>query len=378
MTKTIVEGSRAAAEAVKLCKPKLIAAYPITPQTHIVEDLAKLIADGELDCEYVLVESEFSAQSAVQGASATGVRTYTATASQGLSLMYEVLGATSGMRLPVVMTVANRALSAPINIWNDQQDTIAVRDCGWIQLYCETIQEVVDKTIQAYKIAENHKVLLPVMVCMDGFILTHTTEPVDIPEQSEVDSFLPEYKPLFKLDSDHPVTMGPVGFPTDYYKFRIQQFEAMKNSLKIIEDCSKEFTKEFNRGGNGLIEEYGDGDNVIISLGSVCGTIKDIIDETDNIRLIKLECFRPFPSKELKKAVNNASAIGVLEKDISIGFGGAIWGEVKAVMQKENIPIINFIAGLGGRDITLPNIRDCFEVIKAAGLGKDVKEINWI
>jgi len=377
--KNILEGSRAIAEAVKACKPDVIAAYPITPQTHIVEDLAKFVADGDMDSEYIMVESEFAAASAVQGSSAAGSRTYTATSSQGLFLMFEPLWASSGMRLPIVMTVANRSVSAPISIWNDQQDTISARDCGWLQLYGETNQEVADKTIQAYKIAENHDVLLPVMVCMDGFVLTHTTEPADVPDAKQVAEFLPPYKPKFKLDPKKPVTMGPVGFPKDYYKFRIQQQEAMDNALKVIEEVAKEFKDKFGRGTDGFIEQYGDGDVAIVSLGSVCGTIKDAIDDVGGIKLIKLECLRPFPEKKLVKVLKDFKAIGVLEKDISVGFGtGGVFAEIQSALYGENIPMLNFIAGIGGKDVTLPAIKDSIEKIKKAAKGEKVPEVTWI
>jgi len=380
MVRKILEGSRAVAEVVMSCKPDVIAAYPITPQTHIVEDLAKLVADGELDSKYIMVESEFSAQSACQGASAAGSRTYTATSSQGLALMYEALWASAGMRLPIVMTVANRALSAPINIWNDQQDTMAVRESGWIQLFAETNQEAVDNTIKAFKISEDHDVLIPSMVCMDGFVLTHTFEPVDIPTEDEVAKFLPEYKPKIKLDPKNPVTMGPVGFPDSYWKFRKQQNKAMSESVKVIKKVYSDFRKEFGRGeGNGLFKTYGDGDVAIVSLGSVCGTIKDVIDEVGGIRLIVVECFRPFPREELAKELDGMQAVGVLEKDISIGIGGgALWYELKAALQGKDIPTLSFVGGLGGRDITLDMVRSAIEKIKDAGNGKKVAETTWL
>ena len=277
----ILEGSRAIAETIKSIGVDVVSAYPITPQTHIVEELAKIKADGEANFEYVRAESEFAAASIVEGASATGVRTYTATSSQGLLLMTEVLYNIAGMRLPVVMTDANRAISAPINIWNDQQDSISVRDAGWIQMYVENIQEAVDFHPIAYKLAEHKSIMLPVMVCMDGFILTHGIESVDMPSQEQVDKFLPPYKALYKVDVDKPMTLGPLVDPDSYMEARYAIQETHKDVLKMIPEMAAEFGKIFGRQYNGLIEEYKvkDADKVIVAMGSVCGSIKDVIDE---------------------------------------------------------------------------------------------------
>ncbi|PKP54600.1 MAG: pyruvate ferredoxin oxidoreductase [Candidatus Altiarchaeales archaeon HGW-Altiarchaeales-3] len=373
MTKTILEGSQAAAVAVKLCKPKVIAAYPITPQTHIVEDLAKMVANGEIDAEYIKVESEHSAMSACVGASAAGVRTYTATSSQGLALMHEILYVVSGMRLPVVMVNANRALSAPISIWNDQGDSMGQRDTGWLHLFAETNQEVLDLTIQAYKIAENRDILLPVMVCMDGFTLTHTVEPVDVPDPEDVDSFLPDYKPLYKLDTENPMTFGPIAFPDAYMEFRKMQWDAMNKSKEVIKEVAAEFKEKFGRSaGNGLIEEYNmeNAEYALVTLGSVAGTIKDVIDGT-NVGLIRIVAYRPFPIEDLRTALKGVKAVGVIEKDVSIGLGGAVWIELKALIDN---PCYGFIAGLGGRDITLDTVQKIIDDLKS----EDVKDVNWV
>ncbi|MCX6710412.1 MAG: pyruvate ferredoxin oxidoreductase, partial [Candidatus Woesearchaeota archaeon] len=250
--KKVIEASDAVATAVKMCRPSVIPVYPITPQTHIVERLSKYVNNGELDSEMIDAESEHSAISAAMGASACGTRVFTATASQGLALMHEILFIVSGMRLPVVMAVANRTLSAPINIWNDQQDSISARDSGWIQLYVESAQEAFDTTIMAYKIAENRKVLTPVMVCLDGFTLSHVFEPVDIPEQRKVDSFLPKYSPLYSLDVKKPMSFGPIGFPNTFMGFKKMQQDAINNSASVIKSANDEFEKEFSRS-------YGDG-----------------------------------------------------------------------------------------------------------------------
>lgn len=370
--KKLIEGSHAIAEAVRLCAPKVVAAYPITPQTHIVEKISELVANGELDAEYVKVESEHSAMAACVGAQATGVRTYTATASQGLALMWEVLYAASGMRLPIVMGVANRSLSAPLNIWNDWSDALGARDSGWIQLYCETAQEALDTTIQAYKIAENQNVQLPVMVCIDGFYLSHTYEPVDVPESLK--GFLGDYKPMVTLDSKKPITQGAYATPDYYQEFKQQQEIAMQNAKKVIIETNNEFSSLFKRKyGNGLFETYNmeKAKNVIITMGTLAGTIKHVIDKEKikDVGLLKLKTFRPFPAKELEKALSSAESIGVLEKDISPGLSGALYSELNFIKK----PITGFIGGLGGRDITQKEILDIFDAIR-----KKKQGVNWI
>ncbi len=342
--------------------------------THIVEKLADMVADGELDAEYMNVESEHSAISACVGAQAAGVRTYTATASQGLALMHEILFIASGMRLPMVMTIANRSLSSPLNIWNDWSDSIASRDSGWLQLYCETAQEAFDTTIQAYKIAENEKVLLPVMVCIDGFILSHVYEPVDIPNKSDVKKFLPDYNG-FKIDFDKPITQGTWAGPEHYQGFKKMQQDAMTKSLKVISQVNTEFEKQFDRSyGNGLIELYNmkQAKHAIISMGSVCGTIKYVLEKNKitDIGLIRIKSYRPFPIQELKNSLKGITSAVVLEKDISLGSAGALMADTKAA---SNIPMTNIISGLGGRDITEKMILESFEYAR-----KGKEGIIWL
>lgn len=373
--KTIMEGSEAVARAVSLCKPGVIVAYPITPQTHIPENLASIIANGELNAININVESEHSAISACIGASASGIRTYTATSSQGLALMHEILFIASGMRLPIVMTNVNRALSAPINIWNDQQDSISERDSGWIQLYVENNQEAVDTMIQAFKIAEDENVLLPVMVCMDGFALTHCVEPVDIPSQEDVDKFLPPYKAIYKLDPENPMTFGPISFPDSYAEFRKMQHYAMENAKKVIAEVNESYYKIFNRKyGNGLIEKYNmEGAKfAIISFGSICGTIKDVIDEEEDVGLIRVKTLRPFPYDDLKDALKGIQRVAVIEKDVSVGLGGVLWSETGLVYNSDNL--YSCIAGLGGRDIRKEEIKEIIKNLRANKL----ERINWI
>ena len=362
----VVEGSYAVAHAVKVCKPNVISAYPITPQTHIVEDLAQFVADGEMNCESVNVESEHSALSLLVGASAAGSRTYSSTTSQGLALMHEVLFNASGMRLPIIMTIVNRALSAPINIWNDQQDSISQRDTGWIQLYAEDVQESADMIPQLYKIAEDSEVLLPAMACMDGFILSHVYEPVILLEQSLTDEFLPPYSPENVLDPKNPMSFGAFADPSTYTEFRYRQEKAMGVALKKIEEVANEFRDVYGRYYGGLIDGYAldDAEIVIMAMGSVIGTIKDTIDvlrsEGESVGLLKVRSFRPFPAEAVRTALKKAKVVITLDKNISIGKNeGALCTEVKACLHNTDlrVPLIGFMLGHGGRDIPMSTIK---------------------
>jgi pyruvate ferredoxin oxidoreductase alpha subunit len=365
----LMEGSRAVAETVLRCEPAVVSAYPITPQTHIVEDLAKFKADGKAKYEYVRAESEFAAASIVLGASATGVRTYTATSSQGLLLMAEVLFNIAGMRLPIVLTCANRAVSAPINIWNDQQDSVTVRDAGWIMLYGETNQEVVDMHIMAFKIAE--ELSLPVMVNMDGFLLTHTFEPVDLPSQSMIKKFLPAYKEKKGqfLDPKDPKTFGAFATPNDYFEIREELTNDLMKSAVTIKRIMKEFKKIFKRGNGELVEYYGpkNAEYIYIAMGSVIGTIKEFVDQhnKDNkkqIAVLKVKSLRPFPDSEIRKYLESKKYIAVIDKSISIGAEGILGTEIKRAMyESKKRPVIkNYIMGLGGRDIHQGMLGDIF------------------
>ncbi|MGA7470028.1 MAG: pyruvate synthase subunit PorA [Halobacteriota archaeon] len=368
----IMEGSHAIALAVKAARPNVVAAYPITPQTHIVEDISQLIADGDLDAQYVKVESEHSAMSVCLGASATGARTYTATTSQGLALMHEVLFNAAGMRLPIVMTVANRALSAPLSIWNDHQDSISERDSGWIQIYAEDNTEASDLTIQAYRIAEDSRIQVPVMVCMDGYTLTHTYEPVELLEQDLVDDFLPPYRPADFLNVNDPKSFGMFADPNYYTEFRYQNHRALEAAKAVIPQISSEFGEVFDRDYGGLIEEYrcDDAEYVLIAMGSVVGTLKDTVDDLrdDGVRAgaIKLRSYRPFPVDEIRSALAGLEAVGILDKNISLGFEGALFTDVKASLyHDDNAPkAFGFIAGLGGRDIPKRMFVKMFDYIR--------------
>jgi len=371
--KKFLEGSWAIAEAAKLCRPGVVAAYPITPQTHIVEHLAQFAADGELDAQTLNVESEHSACSVVLGSESAGVRSFTCTSSQGLLLMAEVVFCTAGMRLPVLMVCANRAVSAPINIWNDQQDSIALRDSGWIQLYAENNQEAVDLIISGYKLGENARIMLPVMVCVDGFILTHGMETVDIPSQAEVDKFLPKYNPAYKLDVNDPMSFGLLGDPSVYTETRYAIQKTMDDVLGFIPKVGKEYKDLTKRDNLKLLEEYKlvDAETVLVAMGSVCGTIKDVVDiersKGNKVGLLKVVTYRPFPKEAIAAALSKANYIGVIDKDISLGSDGALYSEIKAILSSDK-KISGFVAGLGGRDIKPATISNIIDLTK--------KEVN--
>ncbi len=374
----VISANKAIAEAVKLAKPKVIPVYPITPQTSISEYLAQFVADGDLRAEYIRVESEHSAISAAVGASGTGVRVFTATSSQGLALMHEILFAAAGLRNPIVMANANRALSAPLSIWNDQQDSISQRDTGWMQFYAENAQEALDLVLQAYRISENNEVLLPSMVCVDGFILTHTVEPVDVPSQEAVDKFLIPYKPKHAyLDPEDPMSLGTFTDPNYYMEARHDMEVAMEGSKNIIREIHDEFAEVFGRKYD-LVEKYlcEDAEIILVAMGSICGTIKTVIDslreQGEKIGLLKVIAFRPFPKDEICEATKNADRIAVLDKNISLGIGGVLYNEIKAKM---DLNASGFILGLGGRDVSPEDIKNIVNVTRNS---TSDDKINWI
>ena len=375
-----IEGSHAVDHVVAQCRPNVISAYPITPQTHIVEGLADIVGAGQLDAEFVNVESEFSAASVVLGASAAGARAYTATSSQGVLLMSEVIYCIAGMRLPIVLTCANRAISAPLSIWNDQQDSMAVRDAGWIQLYAEDNQEASDLHIQAFKIAE--QTFLPVMVCMDGFILTHAYEPVDLPEQKEVDDFLPTFKPRHIVDPRWPRGIGLFADPRFYMESRYILHRALEKSEETIKEVSSEFAKAFGRESGGFIKTYKleEADVVVVSMGSVVGTIKELIDQLEEegkkVGLLQICSYRPFPRHEVYRALKDKMNIVVLEKCISLGRGGILASDIRWSFpraEKKDRDISSFVAGLGGRNISIDDLRYMVEKV-----GKEPVEFEFL
>ncbi len=359
------EGSQGIAETIALCRPEVICAYPITPQTHIVETLATIVKAGRLKpCEFINVESEFAALSVAIGASACGARAYTATASQGILFMAEAVYNASGLGLPMVMTVGNRAIGAPINIWNDHTDSMALRDAGWIQLYAETNQEAMDLHIQAFRLGE--ELSLPVMVCVDGFILTHAYERVDVPSQVDVDSYLPPYQPRQIVDPDDPVTIGAMVGPEAYTEVRYLAHEKQMQALDLIPQLAAEFKDRFGRDSGGLLHTYRteDADTIVCALGSVNGTIKDVIDEMRNqgvkIGSVSLCSFRPFPSAALRAAMGRAKRIVTIEKSLSVGIGGNVSHNLRMALHDCDATVSTVIAGLGGRAITRQSLRRTF------------------
>lgn len=353
-----LEGSQALARTVALCRPQVVAAYPITPQTHIVEGIAKLVADGKLACEMVSVESEHSAASVALGAAVAGSRAYTASASQGILLMAEVLYDIAGLRIPLVMTCANRALSGPLNIWNDQQDSMSMRDSGWIQLYCATNQEAVDTTVQAFRIAERCE--LPVMVCVDGFTLTHTLEPLELPSAEQVDGFLPAYNFRHGLDPADPRSLGTLVGPEHFSEVRHAHHQALMRAQSEIEQADADWAEVVGRYCGGLLEVRGDPEARlgILTLGSVLGTLEDAMDadpELPRARFIKLRSYRPFPAEALRKACAGLDHLIVLERALSPGSGGIVGPEVQTALVEMAEPprVHNYAAGLGGRDLAL-------------------------
>ena len=370
-----LEGSQGVAEAVRLCRPNVICAYPISPQTHIVEALGRHVRSGALkDCEYINVESEFAAMSVAIGASAAGARSYTATASQGLLFMVEAIYNASGLGLPIVMTVANRAIGSPINIWNDQSDSLSQRDSGWLQLYAENNQEAVDLHIQAFRIAE--RLSLPVMVCMDGFVLTHALERMDIPSQEEVDRFLPPFEPRQVLDPADPVTIGAMVGPEAFTEVRYLMYYRFKQALEVIPEVQKEFAEVFGRNSGGLLSCYRceDADTRVIAMGSCLGTIKDAVDEMREagvkIGVVSLKSFRPFPYDVVREALDGAKNVIVVDRTVTPGSRGVLGMEVRSAVRETGTRVTNVIAGLGGRAITRKSLKKTFAEAIAGELPK--------
>ncbi len=356
-----IEGSQAVAAAVALCRPEVIAAYPISPQTHIVEALSDHVRTGRLEpCEYLMVESEFGAMSAAIGASAAGARAYTATASQGILYMAEALYNASGLGLPIVMTVANRAIGSPINIWNDHSDAMSQRDSGWIQLYAASNQEAVDLHIQAFRLAE--AVSLPVMVCMDGFVLTHAFEPVDLPTQEQVDAFLPPFEPRQVLDPAAPVTIGAMVGPEAFAEVKALMHVKQMQALDVIGEIAGEFAQAFGRTSGGLVRRYrsADAETVVVALGSVLGTIEDAVDELRDegvsVGAVGITCFRPWPLAELRAALGHAHRVVVLEKAFAVGLGGIVAQNVRLALDGLPARVDDVVGGLGGRPITRASV----------------------
>ena len=378
-----IEGSLGVAEAVALCRPEVICAYPISPQTHIVEALGEMVKSGKLaPCEFINVESEFSAMSVAIGASAAGARAYTATASQGLLYMVEAMFNASGLGLPVVMTVANRAIGAPINIWNDHSDAMSQRDCGWIQLYAETNQEALDLHIQAFRLGE--ELSLPVMVCMDGFILTHAYERLDLPSAAQVDAYLPPYEPRQVLDPKEPVSIGAMVGPDAFSEVRYLAHAKQMQALELIPRHAAEFKGIFGRDSGGLVRGYRteDAATIVVALGSVLGTIKDTVDEMreqgHRIGALGVISFRPFPLAEVRRILAPAQRVVVLEKSLAVGIGGILSANVRMALSGVQLHGYTVIAGLGGRPITRQSLHKLFREAERDELGPlTFLDLDW-
>lgn len=388
MAQVILEtGNRIAGLACKAARAEVVAAYPITPQTTVVEQIAELVEGGKMDAKFISVESEHSAMAACIGAAVGGARAFTATSAHGLALMHEMLHWASAARLPIVMAVVNRAMGPPWNIWADFSDSLSQRDTGWIQYYCADNQEIFDTIIQAYKLCEDKSVFLPAMVCFEGFILSHTSMPVKVPDQKEIDDFLPPYNPPWLIDVDNPLTHGSIVYPEWYMEFRYFMYEAMENARKLIPEIDKEYGRRFGFEHGGHIETYKceDADLIILSMGTIGSEAKLAVDnlrkQGQKVGAARVRVFRPFPKDEILNLSTNAQMLTIIDRQVSYGMEGPLHTEVKAsIYSKEVSPLIaGFIAGLGGRDVTLHDIeamvQKSLQYLKA---GKVEKEVQWI
>jgi pyruvate/2-oxoacid:ferredoxin oxidoreductase alpha subunit len=376
----VVEGSQAVADAVKLARVKVISAYPITPQTHIVEEIAKFCNDGTMDGKFICVESEHSAMASVIGASSGGVRSFTASSSHGLALMHEMLHWASSARLPIVMAEVNRALGPGWNLWLDQTDSLAQRDTGWIQLYCEDGQEAFDTTLLAFRLAE--LVNLPVMVVLDAFFLSHTYEPVDIPTQEEADRFLPPYEPKFKLDTKDPYTLGVVAPPYVYMEMRRSTQSAMETVPEVLAKVEDEFHSIFGRR-YGLADAYrcDDAEIVLVMAGTTASTCRQVVDDLrakgEKAGLLRLRMFRPFPAEAVAGMLSSAKKVAVVDRNCSFGVGGIFAQEIRAALyNRGGPPVYSYIAGLGGRDVTPDTIKSIYETTRDQA--KPESESVWV
>ncbi len=377
--KVVLTGNFAASYGATVSRTQVIPAYPITPQTTIVEILSEIVADGELDAEFIMVESEHTAMAAAIGASAAGARTFTATSAQGLLLMHEVLHWAGRARLPIVMANVNRAIAPGWSIWADATDSIAQRDTAWMQVYCENNQEVYDSVILAYKIAENNKVLLPMMLNLDAFFLSHTSQVVELRDQDKVDKFLPPYKLKYKLDTKDPHAFGGLTGVDHYFEFSYMIQEAMENSKQVIRDAGKEFKEIFGKD-YGLVEKYrmDDAEIVLVTYGTISGTAKDAVDimrdKGISVGILKIRVFRPFPREDVQEALKNCKKVAVIDRALSFGHEGPFFTELKAALYGSTIPMYGFVVGLGGRDVSITDIEDIVEHIDK----KEPSNLIWI
>ena len=384
--KKVVTGNYAAAYGAMRARVKTVAAYPITPQTFIVEHISEFVNNGELDCAYMEVESEHSAMSACVSAAATGIRTFTATSSQGLALMHEILPIASGLRLPIVMAVVNRTIAAPINIWVEHNDIMPERDSGWIQVFCDNNQEVHDMVLQAFRIAEDKRVALPMTVGLDAFILSHTVEPVELSEPEEADKFIPKYVPPSPtLDPAAPKVIGPFVPPEYMMEVRWNLDNAMRQVPKVVEEVNTEFAKQFGRNHGGMIDPYmvDDADAVLVTMGTASATAHEVVDDLraagNKVGLVKLRVWRPYPSEQMRKIAQKTKAVGVFDRAVSYGVGGPSFIEFRNAAYGLSVPTMDFIGGLGGRDVASADVRFMYDrLLEAAKTGKVRRDITWI
>lgn len=373
----------AVAYAAKLARVEVVPGFPITPQTIIIEQISEFINDGEMDADFIPAESEHSVMSVAIGSSAGGVRTFTATASQGLALMYEMLFAAAPMRLPIVMANANRSLGAASGIWTEHNDSLPTRESGWLQVHVEDNQEALDMTLQAFKIAEDRRVMLPIMVCLDGFILTHTVEAVDVPDQKAVDGFLPKFQPLNLLDPSDPRMMNPVTPPEYAMDIRYQHDRAVQNSRPVIQEVDAQYGELTGRRYGGLFDTYrmDDAEVAMIGLGTWVSVAREAVDELraegKRVGLIKLRFVRPFPREELREAAKGLKALGAFDRSVSFNGFGPIFTEMRNSLYGSSVPITDHIAGIGGRDITVEMVRDMYAAVLRNAEGEKVRECTW-
>lgn len=385
MKKVMLDGNGAAAEAMRLARPSVIALYPITPQSSISEKLAEYVDFGQLDAKYIRVESEHSAMSAVTAAALTGVRAGTATASQGLALMTEVLSMTSGLRLPVVMPVVNRGLAAPWTLQCEHGDAMTVRDLGWMQFYCQNVQEIFDLMMIAYKTAEDGRVLTPAMVCLDGFFLSHSMQKLEIPSQEEIDNFIGRYIPKnMYLDTEDPMFCCDLTGPEEFAEMRYQQKVGMDQAKKVVREVMEEYGKRFGHC-LGEIEEYctGDAEAVLVALGSMCGTVKYVVNQLraagEKVGLLKITMFRPFPGELIRKALAHVPVVGVFDRSSCLGNQhGPLWSEVTAALTRTEVDVRHYIGGLGGRDVPAAIVEKMFRELLAIRRGESDSNTEWI
>ncbi len=384
----VVNGNKAAAFGAKLSRPEIVAVYAITPQTTLVEYLSQFVADRDLDATMVEVESEHSVMSVLHGASLAGCRVFSGTCGQGLAYMYEPYIRTSTLRLPVVMCIVNRDIISPTTVWGGPQDAITLRDAGWIQIYVENNQEILDSIVMAYRLAEDPRVLLPVNICYDGFYLSHMTDFVEIPDQALVDSFLPPYRPThLKLDPDDPMTIDPLTPGELLMEYRYRHLEAMEKTLEIIPEVDQAFAALFGRSYGGLLESYraDDAEFILLTLGSVTGTARVAVDQARErgvrVGLIKLRTLRPFPRKDLQEALRGKAAVGVIDRNVCFGWrSGTIFMELRSALLDMPRPpvLLDFIAGLGGADITLDHLHRAIHIVERSLEKRPEREVHWL